>query len=352
MDNNELIARAICESLESDTPLVLGSIIGSEGSAPRHGGAKMVVDAGGLVCGTIGGGLLEAQAIGTSKAVLRDRTPRVVEFDLEGADANAKGMICGGVASVLLDFVAPDPETTEYFRSLRRLTREGKDFYVLTVLDKQEGGARLVGRSLLLRDGTVAGTYPWTAGRMETLRSELHNVSSTDIMSLGKLTVVIDPIRRTRTMYCFGAGHVAVPTARLAATVGFNIVVVDDREEFANAGRFPDAGSVVVTGDFSRALDSLPIDNDSFVVIVTRGHRYDREVLEQALKTNAGYIGMIGSRRKRDALYAALMQGGVTQEQLDRIHSPIGLAIHAETPEEIAVSIVGEMIAERARLQA
>jgi xanthine dehydrogenase accessory factor len=352
MDNNEIIARAICEHLDAGMPLILGSIVASEGSSPRHGGAKMVVDEGGLVCGTIGGGLLEAQAIDASRKALRDRKPRLMDFDLEGTDASSKDMICGGTARVLLDLVEPGPESTDFFSALRRLTGEGRDFYALTVLDGSDAGTRLRGRSLLMRDGTVKGTYPWTAGQLETLRSELHNVSSTDVMSMDDVEIVIDPIRRVRTMYCFGAGHVAVPTARLAATVGFSVVVVDDRDDFASADRFPDAASIVITDNFVKALDGLPIDADSFVVIVTRGHRYDREVLEQALKTSAGYIGMIGSRRKRDTLYAALIKGGITQAQLDRVHSPIGLAIHAETPEEIAVSIVGEMIAERARLQA
>jgi xanthine dehydrogenase accessory factor len=170
-------------------------------------------------------------------------------------------------------------------------------------------------------------------------------------MSIDDVTVAVEAIRRIRTMYCFGAGHVAVPTVRLAATVGFDVVVIDDRDEFANAERFPDAARIGITDNFEHAVEGLPVDDDSFIVIVTRGHRFDREVLQQALKTNAGYIGMIGSRRKRDALYAALIKEGVTQTELARVHSPIGLAIEAETPEEIAVSIVGEMIAERAKLQ-
>ena len=116
--------------------------------------------------------------------------------------------------------------------------------------------------------------------------------------------------------------------------------------------RFPEAADIVVAKDFAVALEDLPIDSDSFVVILTRGHRYDREVLEQALRTDAGYIGMIGSLRKRDAIYSALLESGVNPGDIKRVHSPIGLAIQAETPEEIAVSIVAEMIAERAKQKA
>jgi xanthine dehydrogenase accessory factor len=158
---------------------------------------------------------------------------------------------------------------------------------------------------------------------------------------------MIDPVRKVKTLYCFGAGHVAVPTAHLAALVGFRVVVVDDRAEFSNAERFPDASQTLVIKDFYRALENLEIDSDSFVVIVTRGHQYDRAVLEQALKTNAGYIGMISSRRKRDAIYEYLVSQGVSRGKLDQVHSPIGLDIAAETPAEIAVSIVAELISER-----
>jgi xanthine dehydrogenase accessory factor len=124
-------------------------------------------------------------------------------------------------------------------------------------------------------------------------------------------------------------------------------VVLDDRTEFASSDRFPGAYSVRVIEDFNQALHNLEIDADSYLVIITRGHQFDREVLAQALKSKAGYIGMISSSRKRDTIYAALKEAGVTQSELVKVHSPIGIPIGGETPEEIAVSIVGELIAER-----
>ena len=130
--------------------------------------------------------------------------------------------------------------------------------------------------------------------------------------------------------------------------VDFRTVALDDRAEFANAERFAEAEEVIVLADFEKALDGLDIGPDSYVVILTRGHSHDQTVLEQALGTEAGYIGMIGSHKKRDTIYQSLLQKGFTQEDLKRVHSPIGLSIKAETPEEIAVSIIGEMVAHRA----
>jgi xanthine dehydrogenase accessory factor len=126
--------------------------------------------------------------------------------------------------------------------------------------------------------------------------------------------------------------------------VGFRVVVVDDRPEYATAERFPDASRLAVVQGFDRAFGGLEIDADSYIVIFTRGHQFDRTVLEQALGTGAGYIGMISSRRKREAIYQALEVAGFERGRLEQVHSPIGIDIGAETPEEIAVSIVAELI--------
>ena len=146
------------------------------------------------------------------------------------------------------------------------------------------------------------------------------------------------------TVYLFGAGHVSLQTAILAKRVGFETVVLDDRMEFANRCRFSDADDVRVLASFEQAFEGLEIHADSYLVILTRGHLHDKTVLQQALKTPAGYIGMIGSRKKRDAVYRALEKEGFSSADFEKVHCPIGLSIGAQSPEEIAVSIVAEMI--------
>ena len=151
-------------------------------------------------------------------------------------------------------------------------------------------------------------------------------------------------------MFLFGAGHVAQPTARLATLVGFRVWAVDDRE-YANGDRFPEAEKIRVVEDFGSALKGLTIDRNAFIVIVTRGHLHDKTVLAQALHTDAAYIGMIGSRRKRDHIFKALLKQGFTAADLKRVYSPIGLEIGAETPAEIALSIVAELVKVRAEVR-
>ena len=351
MDDNEFLVGTICEQLSSGAPVVLASIIASKGSSPRHGGTKMVIAVSGKAFGTIGGGILEATTIKESVTALSSGHAEILSFNMAGESALSIDPICGGEATVLLDCVSPVAENVNLFWRLHDAVVKGRDCYLLTVLEGRRDNVRVIGRSMLSPEGEVVGSYDWSDQHIEMVKFELHNISSTTVLALGDISVVVDPIRRTKTLYCFGAGHVALPTAEAAALVGFRVVVVDDRAEFANAERFPLANAVLVIDDFGRALEGLAIDRDSFVIILTRGHFHDRVVLEQALKTNAGYIGMIGSRRKRDTIYATLSSQGVPPEQLDRVHCPIGLAIGAETPEEIAISIVAELIAERARIR-
>jgi xanthine dehydrogenase accessory factor len=349
MNENEYLAQIICEQLEQGTPLVLVSLVSLQGSTPRHSGTKMVVGADGKSYGTIGGSLLEATAIQESGSVLDDAQSKTMGYELDGKDANAAGMICGGKAELLLDYIPATEDNKEFFRCWYDGIRRGDDLCFLTHLKDAGDTVEILGHLILYPDGRIIGNALLTEADRNSLKAKLHKISSTSVIPIRDTRVAIDPIRKLKTLYCFGAGHVAVPTAHIAALAGFRVVVVDDRAEFANPERFPDANKIHVIADFNRALEGLEVDSDSFIVILTREHQYDRVVLEQALKTTAGYIGMISSRRKRDAIYEALMNKAISREKLEQVHSPIGIDIGGETPEEIAVSIVAELISERSQ---
>jgi xanthine dehydrogenase accessory factor len=352
MNENKYLARTVSENLEAGLPLVLISVMSLQGSTPRHKGTKMVVGADGKSYGTIGGSLIEATAIREARGVLATAKSRILTYELAGSDAAAPGMICGGQAELLLDYLPPSPENREFAGYWQAAVLRGQDFFLLTHLEGDGEKLRVPGHAILYPDGAVAGHLAITASEIEGLKPGLPDISLTAVLPLEHGRLMVDRVRSLKTLYCFGAGHVAVPTAQLAALVGFRVVVLDDRPEFANAERFPDADEIRLIDDFSRAFAGLEIDNDSYVVIVTRGHQHDRAVLEQALKTPAGYIGMISSRRKREAIYNALMSQGVRKELLEKVHSPIGLDIGGETPEEIGVSIVAELISVRSRTAA
>jgi xanthine dehydrogenase accessory factor len=347
VNDNEFIAAKAKELIEKGTAVVLATIINLEGSSPRHIGARMLIAADGKPYGTIGGSLLEAQVIKQASSAAAQGISQFMNFTLSGKDANAIGMICGGKARILLDYLPAGRSSLEFLSNWQESLREGKNFFLLTHFSEEGENLKILGHYVLSKEGKITSPAAPSLPELEKINMEIHNMNSTEVITLGDAGLVVDFIRKLKTLYCFGAGHVALPTAHLAYLVGFKVVVLDDRVEFASSERFPEAGSVRVIADFNRAFEGLEIDRDSFIVILTRGHQFDREVLEQALKTSAGYIGMISSRRKRDVIYNALKATGVTPEQLDAVHSPIGIDIGGETPEEIAVSIVAELISVR-----
>jgi xanthine dehydrogenase accessory factor len=173
----------------------------------------------------------------------------------------------------------------------------------------------------------------------------------TGLVCGGTLDIFIEPVLPVPVLYLFGAGHVAVNLYKVAHNAGFDVIVVDDRETYANRDRFPEAREIHAA-DFDQAMARLAPGESAYIVIVTRGHRDDMRVLRWAVQTPARYIGMIGSKRKVIAIYRELEKEGLSPELLDRVHAPVGLDIGAVTPEEIAVAITAELIAIRRHSEA
>ena len=347
--------------LEAGESAALATIVGQTGSAPRTPGTRMVVRRDGSILGTIGGGRLEAEVIQTGLEVLRSGVSRLQHVTLTGTDAGDMDMICGGELDVLVEPVRPVPRTMELFRLLGRQREQGGDWLLATVLRDSPGGqAGLLSESYLVqRSASGLRFYPeqpdnpeGLASLLETARTECRPTLYTAGNTLGESRVVIEPIRAKETVHLFGAGHVAREVAILAHRVDFRVEVHDDRPDFANPERFPLADAIHVPENMGQTLgltlNGPQIDGNSYVVIVTRGHTHDMDVLAQALGTQAAYIGMIGGRRKRDAIYAALRGKGFSQDDLSGVHCPIGLDINAQTPAEIALSIVAELVQVRA----
>jgi xanthine dehydrogenase accessory factor len=344
MNEFETIVKTLKNQLDAGFPLVLISVTDLQGSTPRHEGSKMIVGANGKTYGTIGGSLIEAAAIKEAQNVLAAGESKIMSFELNGKDAAAPGMICGGKAEIFLDYVSSSEENNDFANGLVQAISGNKEFFLLTHYRQSGLKVEVLGRAVMDTECNFMDGGNISHAVAMQLKTELHNISTISVMPVGNANIIVDRIRKVKTVFCFGGGHVAVPTVHLAALVGFRTVVIDDRQEFANAERFPEAAATKVLTDYTKAMSGLEIDKDSFIVIVTRGHKYDREVLEASLKTDAGYIGMISSQRKREAIYEALKAAGVKKERLEFVHSPIGIDIGGETPEEIAVSIVAELI--------
>ena len=278
--------------------------------------------------GTIGGGSVEAQACLEAIKVIETGHYRMLHFKMDGKSAAEENMICGGNVSI---FIEPVEERHKevYEAVTNAIKRDAKGFVVTRY---SEAGLL---KSFLLDIETVVGD-PLDNGTKEHIFATREGL----IVSDGLIVV---PILFRSCLYIFGAGHVSQHICRIASMVNFDVTVIDDRDDYSNATRFPEAHETIVK-DFSAALDQLPFSGGEFVVIVTRGHKHDALVLERVLKRPARYVGMIGSRRKTRMVFDHLISKGLDGVLLAQVFAPIGLDIGAETPEEIAVSIVAELI--------
>lgn len=346
----------LCEHLEQGIPLALATVVQQQGSAPRGAGSRLLAGAAGLVTGTVGGGLVEARTLDMCRQTLADGKSRVLECDLSGELAASAEMICGGHVRVLVE--ALPPAAAELFRQLERSLDGDGAVLVSRVSALPSSATCSLRHSLLLEDRVYGAELPQPV--LDAARTAWAQAPAPGKQNGGTLLrtgpteragqteqgeFFVDVWLPPRRLVLAGGGHVSRPTVEVAALAGFEVTVLDDRAEFSDARRFPKAAHVRTVPDFADCFAHTRPGPRDCVVIVTRGHVHDASVLWQALHTRAGYVGMIGSRRKREEVYAQLRGQGVDDSALARVHCPVGLPIGAETPEEIAVSIVAECIA-------
>jgi xanthine dehydrogenase accessory factor len=252
----------------------------------------------------------------------------------------------------------------DIYEEITRLRREGRKAALATIINVRGSIPSFESAKMLVRDdGSILGTIGggcveaevWQAARdimqsekPQTLTFNLNNNPKYDtgLVCGGTLDIFIEPVLPVSTLYIFGAGHVAWSLYKVARIAGFDVVVTDDREAYANRDRFPEARDVYAD-EYERVMAQLAPNDSSYIVIVTRGHRDDMRVLRWAAETPARYLGMIGSQRKVITTCKELEQEGIPADKLARIYAPVGIDIGAITPEEIAVSIVAELIALR-----
>jgi xanthine dehydrogenase accessory factor len=322
--------RAAARAAADGTSAALATVARRRGSLPMASDAKLLVQADGTRLGTIGGGCLEADVTAQAIAVIASGQPALVRHTLNADVAGDLGLSCGGTVELFLEPVVAGPEAAALYAAVADAIDQRRRASVLTALD-------------------------WTTGPRKALHSEdvVHTIGgwSTSAAPAASAASAVDPdaglfvepIPRVPRVILFGAGHVAAEIARAAAGTDFHVVVVDDREEFANRTRFPTAADVVVA-DLRAALDDLELDGDDYVIACTRGHAMDALVVERTAASPARYVGMLGSRRKQAVIWKALEAAGVPRAALERVKVPIGEEIGADTPGEIGIAVMAELI--------
>jgi xanthine dehydrogenase accessory factor len=305
--------RAAADLARSGSGGALATVARTSGSTPVPAGTKMLVGPAGRLEGTVGGGCVEADVLDAAAAV-RARGPVIRTHHLNADLAGDLGLSCGGTVHIVVEPLVPDPG-------------------VVRALDEAAAAA----------SGTLTTGLDWSRGPVKRFAvGPIERRAPAATLSADQQTL-IECVALAPRVVIFGAGHVGRAVALAAHAAGFRVVVVDDRPEFADGARYP-AEIMVRASSVGEALAALPLEAEDAVVIATRGHRYDAVVLEGVAASAAGYVGLLGSRRKQSVMTHALQRAGIPADALRRVRVPVGLSIGAVTPEEIAVSIVAELI--------
>jgi xanthine dehydrogenase accessory factor len=364
----KVLFQKILDCIQHGQKVVLATVIARKGSLPMSKRAKMLVFPDGSITGTIGGGMLEADVVREAQQVLINGTPKILEVDLTSDQIEADGLTCGGTVEIFIESFTPETSTT-ILHEITKICSDSSPAAIITLLNEtmyQNSGtsdsSQFSNRKIVIHpDEAIAGTVGDKAIDAKIVQLALPHigqeclelftldVSEQTAQKIGifpetQLRFFLETVLSPPTAYLFGGGHISLHLSTLLRFIGFDFVVIDDRKEFATPQRFPEAKECIVH-DFEQVFDILSFKpHSSYFIIVTRGHKSDLIVLEQAIQTGAKYIGMIGSKRKIALVLQQLQEQGIPQELLDNVHAPIGLEIGADTPEEIAISIAAELI--------
>jgi xanthine dehydrogenase accessory factor len=338
--------KTMYERLTQKEPLVLATLIAGSGSTPRDAGARMLIGGSGRIWGSVGGALAEHLVIEEAAALIAKRggssLGTYILHENETADIDAK---CGGEFTVFSQYLNADiPGLLDFVKEgITRFSEKEGTWFIMDV----SGSPASVSLLLAAKDRVIAalGTIPADVKSMPQVMCKRSCV----LLERNGLRWFSEPLTAAGFVYVFGGGHVAQELVPLLDRLGFRCIVFDDREEFTGPELFPCAVGII-RGEFEVIGKHINLDENDYVVILTRGHRWDYEAEAFALHSRAAYIGVIGSKAKHAFVQGRLKEAGFTESEIHapRVHAPIGIDIGSKTPAEIAVSIGAELIKVRA----
>lgn len=349
--------QTIIDALKGAEPIALLTVTRSIGSTPRHAAAKMVVRPDGTWQGTIGGGTMEHKAIQDAVEALTANRPQLVEYPLIGRDAQSLGL-CGGTQEIFIDVLAgaTGPDPLPLFEALVNAYDRGEPAALITLVHTESGAGDLGQKALLRYDASLAGDLlpPALAPSQTALRENrpmrlggplaAHVFSPLDSLTRAPVELFVDVVQPRAELLIIGLGHIGLALAEFGRLLGLRVVVIDDRPEWL--ARCPQADQTILVAydPASEALESIPvtITPSAHIVVATWG--WDEPALAQVATSPAAYISLVASRRKASLIFEKLLDGGLAQEDLARIKVPAGLDLGAETPQEVAFSILAEIL--------
>lgn len=325
--------------------VAIGTVIQTWGSAPRRVGSKMAVSAEGEICGSVSGGCVEGAVVEASLEVLATGAPQLLHFGVADETAWEVGLACGGTIDVFVNQLE-----LAWYEPVSSAVQQEIAVANSTVIF---GGSGDIGRTIVLyEDGTVFGTLGKgldeaaleAAGKVIALGKPMRQ--TIPAQEGGKVEIFHDVILPSPVLVIVGGVHISIALAAIAKVLGYRTIIVDPRRSFGNRTRFPDVDQLIQSWP-DQALSSIELNRSTAVVVLTHDPKLDDPALMVALRSRAFYVGALGSKLTQSQRSQRLLEAGLDKTQVDRIYGPIGLDIQAGTPEEIALSIMAEIVATR-----
>lgn len=313
--------KTIIESLINEKePMVLITVLDVKGSSPRHSGSKMLLSEKGVISGTVGGGRGEALAVEKAMSIFKSKMFSCLEIKMLGEDIYSKEMICGGISNMMFQYI--DTDKTIY-KKIYLNFKKGRPAYLVTNLE--------TGKTEILKNKNNE-----VLKKAKLVKKSFLNTDKT------KFYDIVFPLDN---LLILGGGYIGHAIYKITSSMdfNFNITVYDDREAFANKERFPEAISVK-TGNYKKLLREYSFNDATYIIIATREHLYDIDCLRNTINKPYAYLGCIGSRKKIETVKNGLLEEGFSKAKIASIYAPIGFDIGAETPEEIAIAILSQII--------
>ena len=344
------IYQYITEQQDDFYPIALATVTRTSGSTPQKPGSSALFGKNGLITGTVGGGPVEGQIQKSAIEALRSKVSGHFSFNLANDISRKEEAICGGQITVLID--ANVRNSLKIFEQVKYSLSSGKPGVIITMVTPHSGQMVLINR-YFMSDTVIPGLPPVFMQKIGPVVKDIISTGNPrDFREMELLipdeepssTFFFEPVLPPCILVIAGSGHIGKALSHIGSLLGFEVTVIDDRPEFANTENIPDADHILVknTGEAIRAIEK---DVNTFIVIVTRGHKDDAEALRACIGTRVAYTGMIGSRNKIAAMRKDFIEKGwATAEQWEKVYAPIGLDIKSQTVEEIAVSIAAQLV--------
>ncbi|MBK7133712.1 MAG: XdhC family protein [Bacteroidales bacterium] len=340
----------ILEYQSGKSPLALATVTSTSGSTPQKPGSSALFSMNGIVTGTIGGGIVEGKVQKLAVEALKSKESGLFLFNLANDISNKEDAICGGQISVLID--ANLNNSVSVFGQIKKSLEERIPGVLITMVTMYNEKSVLINRYWMSSTNSPEIPQPFLEKISPVVIELVNSKNPSDYRQL-EISIpgeepasvfYLEPVFPLPKLIIAGAGHIGKALSHLGSRLDFDVTVIDDRQEFANAENLPDARTIIV-GDIGRAVQNIKKGDDTYIVIVTRGHKDDAEALKPCIGTDLAYTGMIGSRMKIAAMKTHFIeQGWATKEQWDSIYAPVGIDIKSQSVEEIAVSIAAQFV--------